>query len=120
MINDTMYSLSVKKYCQETNGIKVTKHVQPVYMVAREYKVGPFPKKQNIKLDQSQRIERKKREEPMHVIRKQLGKNESDGKFLLSFSIIQSYTGHSHQTKVTIFSEERSGRDKSVKSGSSP
>lgn len=56
----------------------------------------------------------------MHVIRKQLGKNESDGKLLLSLSI-QSYVGHRHQTKVTIFREERSGRDKSgVKSGSSP
>lgn len=56
----------------------------------------------------------------MHVIRKQLGKNESDGKLLLSLSI-QSYAGHRHQTKVTIFSEERSRRDKSgVKSGSCP
>lgn len=42
----------------------------------------------------------------MHVIRKQLGKNECDGKLLLSLSI-QSYAGHSHHTRVTIFSDKR-------------
>lgn len=68
---------------------------------------------------QSQRIETKK-EEPMHRIRKQSGEKESDGKLLLSLSI-QSYAGHRHQTKGTIFSEERSRRDKSgVKPGFSP
>lgn len=45
-------------------------------------------------------------EEPMHEIRKPLGKNECDGKSLLSLSI-QFYAGHGQQTKVTIFSGER-------------
>lgn len=68
----------------------------------------------------SQRIKTKRREEPTHEIRKQLGKNERDGKSLLSLSI-QSYAGHRHQTKATIFSGEREGGDKSgVKPGSSP
>lgn len=56
----------------------------------------------------------------MHRIRKQSRKKKSDGKLLLSLSI-QSYAGHRHQAKVTIFSEERSRRDKSgVKPGFSP
>lgn len=44
----------------------------------------------------------------MHLIRKPLGKNECDGKSLLSLSI-QFYAGHRQQTKVTIFSGEREG-----------
>lgn len=44
----------------------------------------------------------------MHVLRKQLGKNECNGKSLRSLSI-QSYAGQTHQTKGTIFSEERKG-----------
>lgn len=56
----------------------------------------------------------------MHVIRKQLGKDECDGKLLLSLSM-QSCAGHSPRTKVTIFSDKRVRRDKSgVKPGSSP
>lgn len=56
----------------------------------------------------------------MHVIRKQLGKDECDGKLLLSLSM-QSCAGHSPHTKVTIFSDKRVWRDKrSIKPGSSP
>ena len=49
----------------------------------------------------------------MNVIRKQLGKNECDGKLLLSLSI-QSYVGHSHRTKGTIFSDKRECRETRV------
>lgn len=42
MMNDTMSSFSVKKYCRNTDGIKVTKYIQLVYTVASDYKVGPF------------------------------------------------------------------------------
>lgn len=52
-------------------------------------------------------------EEPKHVIRKPLGKNECDGKSLLSLSI-QFYAGHRQQTKVTIFSREREGGETRV------
>lgn len=34
-----MSSFCVKKYCLNTNGIKVTKYVQLAYMVASEYKM---------------------------------------------------------------------------------
>ena len=81
---------------------------------------GTVSKKQNViqKLVQSQRITTKGREEPMHVIRKQLGKNEHDGKSLLSLSI-RPYAGQRQQTKVLFLEEREKGRDKSgVKSGS--
>lgn len=37
-----MPSFSVKKYCWNINGIKVTKYTQLVYTVVSEYKVGLF------------------------------------------------------------------------------
>lgn len=49
----------------------------------------------------------------MHVIRKQLGKDECDGKLLLSLSM-QSCAGHSPRTKVTIFSDKRWEETRSV------
>lgn len=120
--NDKRYNVLIhckkETNCQNINEIKVTKYVQ---LVVSECEGETVPKKQNIiyKFVQSQRIQTKKREELMHVIRKQPGKNECNGKSLLSLSI-QSYAGQTHQTKGTIFSDEREGgRDKSgVKSGS--
>lgn len=41
----------------------------------------------------------------MHVTRKRLGKNECDGKLLLSLSTVLCWTQPPH--RVTIFSDER-------------
>lgn len=41
-INDRMRAFGVKKYCQNINGIKVTKHVQLVYTAVSKCKVGLF------------------------------------------------------------------------------
>lgn len=103
IIKDTMSSFIIKKNCQNINGIKVTKYVQ---LVISECKGETVPEKQNIiyKFVQSQRIQTKRREGLMHVIRKQVGKNECNGKSLLSLSI-QSYAVQTHQTKGTIFSD---------------